>query len=205
MPIRAVVFDVGGVISRVKDGSKIQAWEARLGLPERGLSKIIFGTEMSARAMVGQISESELWKHVGATLGLSAEQLDKLRLDFWAGWQLDAELVSFMRGLRPRYKTALLSNALSNARQAFVDQFGLGDAVDAMIISAEEGVAKPDPRIYHIALARLEVRPEAAVFVDDVLENVQAAQALHWHGVQFVNTWQTIQELTRYLNEHYND
>lgn len=205
MPIRAVIFDVGGVISRVDDLSKIRALEARLGLAEKVLFKIIFGTEAAARAMIGQLSSAELWQHVGNTLNLSAGQLAELERDFWAGWQLDAELIRFIRSLRPRYKTALLSNALSDAREAFINQFGLGDAVDAMIISAEEGVAKPGARIYQIALERLDVQPGQAVFVDDAAENVQAAQAIGMYSVQFKNTMQMIADIKRYLDEHNRD
>ena len=41
------------------------------------------------------------------------------------------------------------------------------DRLDILVVSAEEGVAKPDPRIYAIAADRLGVRPEGCVFVDD--------------------------------------
>jgi HAD superfamily hydrolase (TIGR01509 family) len=70
-----------------------------------------------------------------------------------------------------------------------------------MIISAEEGVAKPDPRIYHIAVERLGVRAEAAVFVDDLPENVQGAQAVGMRGVQFKNNAQTIAEIKRHQED----
>ncbi len=201
MTIQAVIFDVGGVISRVTDHSKIRAWEARLGLPEKGLAKELFGTEQAGLAMIGKVGEPEHWQHVGARLGLEAKQVKELQNDFWAGWQLDVELVQFIRALRPRYKTALLSNAFSGARQAF-DKFGFGDAIDTIVISAEEGVAKPDPRIYQITLDRLGVQPGQSIFVDDTTENTLAAQALGMHGIQFRNTQQTMTDITRYLYEY---
>ncbi len=200
MPIQAVIFDVGGVLIRTQDRSVRRNWEARLGLPEFGLGRVIFGSEISARAMVGQASVTEVWGHVAAQFGLSDEQIYELERDFWSGDWLDAELVQFVRQLRPRCKTGILSNAWPDARRVLSDKFGLGDAVDVMILSAEVGCAKPDARIYRIATERLGVRPEDAAFVDDVAENVAAAQAIGMRGIQFKSTAQTKNEIQRYLD-----
>lgn len=202
MPIRAVIFDFGGVLVRTIDPGGRRKWEARLNLPEGELSRLVFGSEVAARATVGQVPEVEVWRHVADTLDLDTKQLRELQRDFWAGDQLDTELLGFLRNLRPRYRTALLSNAWSGARRAFVQQFGLDEVMDEMVISAEEGVAKPDPRIYHIAAERLEIRPEEAVFVDDVAENVRGAWAVGMWGVQFKSTPQVIAEVCEYLDEH---
>ena len=201
MPIKAVIFDFGGVLVRTLDSSRRRRWEARLNLPAGGLSRIVFDSDAAARVSLGQAPNSAIWQHVADTLGLDDEQLEELQRDFWAGDQLDAELVQFIRELRPRYKTAILSNAWSDARQLFSQVFGLGDVVDAMIISAEEGVIKPDPRIYQIAAARLGVQPEQAIFVDDVAANAAGAQAIGMRGVQFKSTSQTIAEIKDYLGE----
>jgi epoxide hydrolase-like predicted phosphatase len=69
-----------------------------------------------------------------------------------------------------------------------------------MIISAEEGVAKPDARIYQIALSRLGVQPEDAIFVDDLVENVQGAQAVGMRSIRFESTEQTVAEVQEFLD-----
>ena len=107
-----------------------------------------------------------------------------------------------MQTLRPRYKVGIISNAWSDARLVLNRKFNLDSYVDDAIYSAEVKLAKPDARIYQLALERLGVQAEEAVFVDDVLENVQAAQALGMRGVQFKSTEQTIHDVKRYLNEH---
>ncbi len=68
-----------------------------------------------------------------------------------------------------------------------------------MIFSAEVGLAKPDRRIYELALEHLRVQPAEVFFVDDVQENVEAAQALGIAGIRFVNTEQTIADIKQYL------
>ena len=201
MSIQAVIFDVGGVLLRVQDRRARRKWEAHLGLAEGTLFKAIVTSQVSARAMVGEVSEEAVWKHAAASFKLNAEQSRAFQRDFWSGNRLNAELVRFMRALRRRFKVAILSNAWSDTREEFSQRFGLDRLADAMIISAEEGVAKPDPRIYHIAVERLGVRAEAAVFVDDLPENVQGAQAVGMRGVQFKNNAQTIAEIKRHLED----
>jgi HAD superfamily hydrolase (TIGR01509 family) len=78
-----------------------------------------------------------------------------------------------------------LSNASDNARQIFGDRYGMLDHFDSVTVSAEERVMKPNPRIYHTALSRAGAEPGEAVFVDDFIENVEAARVLGIHGVHF--------------------
>jgi epoxide hydrolase-like predicted phosphatase len=113
--------------------------------------------------------------------------------------RLNHEVTSFLGSLRPRYRTAILSNAGSDARQMFTDRFGFDKLVDTIIISAEERVAKPDARIYQIALERLGVAPEEAVFLDDLAVNVAAAIGLGIRAVQFHNTRQALAEVRALL------
>ena len=200
MPIHAVIFDMGGVILRTEDQAGRRRWETRLGLKEGELSRVVFESDASARATIGQCTEAEVWKHVAAKFNLTDEQRAELQRDFWLGDHIDAELTQFVRGLRPRYKTAILSNAWLGAREAIANKFGLRDGVDAIVISAEEGVAKPDARIYRIAAKRLAVSPADTIFVDDMPANVQAAQALGMRGVQFKYTAQAIGDVKMYLN-----
>jgi putative hydrolase of the HAD superfamily len=193
--LRAVIFDVGGVLVHVEDLSGHRKWEARLGLEDGGLVKAVYWSEISARASAGLATEAEVWEQVAAPFGLSAAEVGELRQDFAAGERLDAAWVPLLRALRPRYKIALLSNAWPRAREVFTRKFGLNELVDAMVISAEEGVSKPNPRIYQLATSRLDVQPEEALFIDDYLPNVAAAKALGMRGVHCTTTAQAIAEL----------
>ncbi len=200
MPIRAVIFDFGDVLLRTEDPSGRRKWEKYLGLPQGKLSRVVLESEVADHSMVGKATEADVWKHVAATFSLNDQQLRELRRDFWSGDRIDAGLVGFLRDLRPRYRTAILSNAWPGAREVFTQTLGLGDVVGEMIISAEEGVAKPDARIYRIAVRRLGVQTEETVFVDDLAENVRGARAVGMWGIQFTSTEQTIAEVKKYLN-----
>lgn len=199
MTVRAVIFDFGGVILRTEDHGGRRKWEKRFNLPEGEIDRIVFESEVLERSMVGRATVEDVWEHVASTLGLDEEQLREMRDDFWGGDRIDARLVQFLRSLRPRYKTAILSNAWPGSREVFSGAFGLDDAVDEFIISAEEGIAKPEARIYRIAAERLGVRPEEAVFVDDMAENVRGARAVGMWGIQFKNREQVISEVQKQL------
>jgi len=201
MSIQAVIFDVGGVFIRTEGRTARRKWEARLGLPEMELGRAIFGSEISARLAIGQATEPEVWRHVATQFGLNEEQMRELERDYWSDDWLDVELVQFVRDLRPAYKVGILSNAWPEARETLTVKFKLADEVDVMILSAEVGCAKPDPRIYQIAVEQLGVRLDEAVFVDDMARNVAAAQALGMRGILFQSTAQTIAEIKQYLDE----
>ena len=202
MSIRAVFIDIGGVLIRVENHDKRHEWETRLGLSSGQVTRAVFDSEEAARAMLGEIPESEMWQSVGRKLGLSDVQVDEFHQDFFAGELFDAELAQFIGSLRPRFKTGIISNAWSDARPILNRKFNLDGYVDVAIYSAEVKLAKPDARIFHLALERLGVRAKEAVFVDDVLENVEAARALGMCSVQFQNTAQAIADVKRCLDRH---
>ena len=198
--IRAVFFDFGGVLIRDEDNSKREVWEKRLGLSPGELAATIFESEAAARAAVGKITTAEMWRQIGERLQLDAEQRWQLRDDFFWGSRLNIELLDFARALQSQYRLAILSNAWADTRQVFSQIYDLDAIFETMIISAEVGLAKPDPRIYHLAVERLDVYPEEAVFLDDRLENIEAAQAVGLRAVHFRDNAQAIAEMRAYLD-----
>ena len=197
--IEAVIWDLGGVILRTEDRRLRAAWEARLNLPEGELDKLVFAGEMGRKAALGQAQAEDVWQWVGSRLELSPEELERLESEFWQGDQLDGALVQFIRALRPECRTAMLSNAWPGMRQMIENEWGIADCFDDLFISAELGLAKPDPKIYRLALDRLDVPPARAVFVDDFSENVKAAAALGLRAIQFLSSEQAMQSVNLQL------
>jgi 2-haloacid dehalogenase len=68
---------------------------------------------------------------------------------------------------------------------------------DGIVVSGDEGVIKPDPRIFRVLLERHRIAPEEAVFVDDNPRNAQAASALGIHGIHFQSPEQLRGELAK--------
>ena len=198
MTIRAVLFDVGGVLMRSEDLSAHRKWEAALGVDEGQLHTFLFSSADADRAFVGQLSEDDLFRDAATRLHLTDAQRAELMHDFWAGERVDVRLLDFIRSLRPRYKTALISNAWSRARDTFTRN-GICDVMDEVIISSEVGLMKPDPRIFRLAAERLRVEPAECLFVDDKADNLAGARAAGMHPIAFRDTDQCIHDIQSLL------
>ncbi|NLE76039.1 MAG: HAD-IA family hydrolase [Chloroflexi bacterium] len=186
--IRALIFDFGGVLSPFPEPEEQLAWDRRLGLPPGGTIHLLYGDEDWALAGTGQISDEEFWQRAEAKLppnvreAFRAFQADYLRPD-----RLDCALVEWLEARRGAYRTALLSNA-SLALEPFLVESGLLPLFDSVVNSARVGCTKPDPAIYRIALERLGVGPDEALFLDDLPWNVESAARLGIHVVHHVHT-----------------
>lgn len=183
--IKAIIFDVGGVLIRTHDHKPRRQWEKKLGLAEWESEQIVFNSEKGQQAQRGSITDEALWQWVGQRLNLATADLADFRAGFWAGDVLDAGLVAYIRGLRPAYQTAIISNATDGLLDSLTHQHKIADAFDLIVGSAAEKVMKPAPEIYQRTLQRLGRQPQEAVFIDDFAHNIAAAQALGWHTIHF--------------------
>jgi epoxide hydrolase-like predicted phosphatase len=197
--IKGVVFDVGGVLLRTHDQSGRRTWETRLGLKAGSLAGLVFDSKLGRKAQLGQASLEEVWTWLADHLGLSPEELAALKRDFWAGDRLDRELCDYIWGLRSRYRTGMLSNNWARDGRAMAQELGIANCFDIFVTSAEVGVMKPDPRIYYVALERLGVSPPQAIFVDDFIENVDAARQLGMQGIHFADPERARGQLEEWL------
>jgi len=201
MRFRAVFIDFGGVIMRTEDKGPRTRLAERLGMTDRDLEKLFFESDSSQRASTGEIPEEAHWQSVAETLGVSRPEADKIMTEFFSGDQVDTTLVEFLRSLRLECKVGLISNAWSGLR-AFITRLNFDDVFDEMIISAEVGMMKPDPRIYRLALEKLDVQPGESVFLDDVLVNVEAARAAGMSAIHFTQPEKSLEELKQLLSNH---
>ncbi len=184
MILRAIFFDLGGVVIRTEYQAPREHLAERLNTTYEDLNRIVFESESSRMASIGSITTEAHWDAVTRRLGRPPAEANELRDEFFAGDVLDLSLIAFIRSLRPRYKTGVISNAWPDLRSSLV-QRKVDDAFDALIISAEVGVMKPEPKIFHIALEKLGVSAREAAFVDDTPVNVDAARALGMQGILF--------------------
>ena len=197
--IKVVFWDLGGVLVRTEDRSKRERWEHRLGMEPRQLDRLIFGGDAGRKASVGEYSVDEVWEWVRQELDLSQEEGQQLARDFWQGDDLDSELVAYIRGLRVKFQTGLISNAWLELRGMLENHWNIDDAFDDLVISAEVGLAKPDPAIYRLALERLNVEADRAVFVDDFIQNIAAAAEIGMHAVHFTNPDQAMADVNQHI------
>jgi epoxide hydrolase-like predicted phosphatase len=199
MAIRAVVFDIGGVLEITPDLGVDQRWEARLGLPAGGLNARM--GDIWRAGSIGTITLNGVHRAIQDRLGLDEQQLAAYLADVWQQYlgTANTDLIEYARGLRPQYRTGILSNSFVGARELEQAAYGFEDLVDDIVYSHEAGMSKPDPRIYALACARLGVHPGETVFLDDSDLCVAGAREASLHAVRYRGNAQARAEIGRLL------
>jgi len=194
----ALLVDFGGVLtSNVFDS--FREFCEREGL-EPGAVKRLFREDPEALALLrrlerGELSEDAFSERFAPMLGVSDHGglVDRL----FAGMRADEAMVDAVRRARAGgVRTALVSNSWGSGRY---DRDAFPELFDAVVISGEVGLHKPEPEIFHLAADRVEAAPESCVFVDDLKENCAGAEAVGMTAVLHRGAETTVPELERLL------
>jgi epoxide hydrolase-like predicted phosphatase len=197
MTVRAVVFDIGGVLEVPTDINLDGRWERRLGLRPGKFFDWLRRSGLGRDANLGRISEADFAQALGRLYGLDESATEELLAELWDWYsgELNTEMADYFQRLRPRYGTAILSNAAAGGRREEERRYGFSAMADVLVYSYEVGIEKPDRRIYEITCERLGVRPSEVVFLDDLEVNVVAARQVGMRAVRFQSTAQAIYEM----------
>jgi putative hydrolase of the HAD superfamily len=199
MVIRAVVFDIGGVLEITPDLGVHRLWETRLGLPAGELLERM--SDVWQGGGVGTITLDDVHEALRHRLGLNDQKLAQFMADLWREYlgTANTELIEYARRLRPRYRTGIVSNSFVGAREREQAAYGFEDLVEEIVYSHEAGFSKPDPRIYALICSRLNVAPEEMVFLDDTDACVAGARDAGIHAIRYQANAQAIAEIEKAL------
>ena len=167
---------------------------------DEGAVRRLFKTDPEALAELrlletGSISEEDFEERFAERLGL--DECEDLIASMFRGMLPEPRMVEAVRSVHQSgTKTGLLSNSWSTSHY---DRDLLGELFDDVVISAEVHLHKPDPAIFELACKRLEVEPGGSIFVDDLRENVEAAQAVGMVGLLHREPAATIAKLEELL------
>ncbi|WP_409236501.1 HAD family hydrolase [Streptomyces sp. PA5.6] len=198
----AVLFDFGGVLTT----SVVTAFE-EIGTEladDPGLLLRLFSKDEESGALLvaheeGRIGESEFENGLAARLrdrGAAVEGPGLVRR-MQTRLRPDPGTIALVAALRAEgRRVGLLSNSFGDH---CYDGFDLPAMFDAVTVSGDIGVRKPSRRAYAIACERLGVRPEDTVMVDDLPQNIVAAERLGIAGVVHRDATTTAAELARLL------
>jgi putative hydrolase of the HAD superfamily len=170
---RAVLFDLDDTLYDLRTH-----WAGRLRL---ALAHVLArhpdlnGDELVRRGVAEKIYLAQLADYL-RTNGVTDEALIGMadatyRRVWFEEMQLAEGATEILDLLRGRAKLGLVTNGPSWTQRTKIDILGLEQAMDVLIVSGEVGVAKPDPAIFRLALDRLGVAPEHALYIGDSVEN----------------------------------
>jgi putative hydrolase of the HAD superfamily len=201
MTLRAVIFDLGGVVI----GSPLHAiadYERELGLARNAVNRVVVTsgpTGAWSRLERGELGLEEFYPRFEAdcaAAGIVIDAREMMRRVAEIAVPRPAMLEAIRRLRAAGRKVAALTN------NWVTDDGGselLRPHFDVFIESAVVGLRKPDPRIYRLACSELGVTPPEAVFLDDIGSNLKAARALGMTTIKVDEPDAALAELERLL------
>jgi epoxide hydrolase-like predicted phosphatase len=183
-PPRAVIFDFGGVLWDMR-WDVARALDRAHGLPRSSLFETLYRTD-AWRAIERGIGDAAEWAEAAhrELERRAARALPRLHDEWRRAQSVIRPNVALVRLLRPDYKLSVLSNADGSLRGR-LQADGLHELFDDIVVSAEVGMAKPEPAVFRLAVERLGLAPPECVFVDDWDLNVEAARAVGLRALSY--------------------
>jgi putative hydrolase of the HAD superfamily len=195
VPIRAVIFDLGGVVFP-SPFDAFAAYERERGLPDRFIRTIVAGSAEDgawARLERGELTMPEFHAAFEAECEAAGGEIDaaELMAAIGAGFGPRPAMVDAITLIRDGgLRTAALTNnwpAPDDGRDIKGRMDDLAQLFDVVVESAVVGLRKPDPKIYALTCTRLDVKPDEAVFLDDLGVNLKPARALGMTTIKVVD------------------
>jgi putative hydrolase of the HAD superfamily len=195
--LRAVVFDYGMVLSSAPD-AVAKAHLARITGLEASALESLYWIDRHAYDR-GDLTGLEFWRKLGEDAGLTLTTEQVAELNQWDArmWTTEnKETLAWQRVLKERgFETAILSNMGDNVLENMEREFGWIGDFDVCVWSYRHRLAKPEAAIYKLLLEKLGTAPEETLFLDDKLENVEAARHMGIRALQFSTVEQLRQDL----------
>ncbi|MDE2986843.1 MAG: HAD family phosphatase [Chloroflexota bacterium] len=188
---RAVLFDFGGVLIRM-DWDGYDEFGKRWNLPAGTLVDAFYRTPEWHAIETGRGNWDTWQRGVEQSLApyLQGDVVEAVQslLDAWYAqpWQYHHPNFELAHDLQAAgHRIGVLSNAPDDLRERFLSNLPVEVAWDAIVVSGEIGMRKPDPGIFHHAAEEIGVPPEHCFFIDDLEENVLGAQRIGMDGYHF--------------------
>jgi putative hydrolase of the HAD superfamily len=204
MSVEAVISDFGGVLtSPLLDSFAAFQDASGISLEALGIAMAALtarrGNNPLFELETGRLTEAEFLRSIGeqlsAQLGREVE-MHGFGERYFAHLHPNERMIEYMRGLRERgHKLAICTNNVREWESRWRAMLPVEEIFDVVVDSAFVGTRKPDARIYELTLERLVIAADAAVFVDDIELNCDAARVLGIRTVCFQSTDQAIAEI----------
>lgn len=189
--IKGIIFDCFGVLY----GDSLSFFMATC---PRGKVEIM--RDLSKQSDYGMISGDAYIAGVADILGKSVDEIKAILAERRVRNQ---PLFSLAEELHKTYKIGLVSNVASDTMDALIPPHERAERFDAVILSFEESIAKPNPAIFRLIAERLGLSPDECVMIDDLEENCDGAEITGMHSIFHTNNEQTMHELRQLIEANH--
>ncbi|MBQ4836603.1 HAD family hydrolase [Pseudoalteromonas luteoviolacea] len=193
--IKNVVFDIGNVVVRWSPVDII-----RLTFPDakesNALAQSVFHSEIWLDLNKGLTTEQETKQQYQQVLGFSQQDTERLFHYTKQSLILLYQSVELIKRVKQAgYGVYTLTDNVHEIVAYLKDTYDFWDLFDGEIVSADLGVLKPQPEIYHALLEQYQLAANETVFLDDMPHNVAGAKAVGMAAIQFENAEQGVAAL----------
>ena len=194
MAIKAIIFDMEGVLMKTGDMDLSACWAKALNAPYDAVHDVFYG-EMNDKADLGVVTQEEFDRYLITSLGLGMEMMPVVQKVIDEQCFIDQVLADRILELKKSYKIGLLSNYSQMMRDKIENDWDIKHLFDDIIISYEVGLIKPDPAIFDLAVSRLGAEAHEAVLIDDRIKNIEGAHAYGMHAIHYITREQSLHDL----------
>jgi putative hydrolase of the HAD superfamily len=191
MPVRAVIFDFGGVLCFHPSEDSYARIAGLFGISTLDLLRLFWANRVEYDA--GHLDSRAYWTRIAAAVGRPLDEnllrtLVHSEIELWSNY--DQRVLRWAAHLRVNgIRTAILSNLPRSLGETLRATPGFLDPFDHVTFSYELKVAKPEAAIYRDAIRGVGVPPSEALFLDDRPENVEGARAVGLQA-EVYSTWE---------------
>jgi len=198
--IEFIYFDLGNVLISFDHSRAWQQIAGLTGIPPERVEKILFNSGLQIQYEMGEISTEEFRRYFckQAQVSISVENLCFAASNIFAPLDDSIQLLQTLG--EAGHRLGLLSNTCDCHWQFFRDDVRfnfLHSSFEQTVLSFVAGCSKPDTDIYRIAARQANCDPESILFIDDLEENVKAAQSYGFDGIHFQGFSGLLNELTK--------
>ena len=206
MVVKSIIFDIGGVLELGRS-SKYLKNHSSLGVHEYASKELNLSLDQYfdsidttyAMAIEGQISENESIRILSLNFKINKKKLLKLyKKAYEKNFKTNKELYKFAFKLKKQgYKIAILSDQWYLSKKAVVKE-KYAKKFNAVVVSCDVGMRKPNPKIYKLVLKKLNLHAKNCIFIDNQPWNIKPAKKLGMKTILFKDNKQVFNQLEKW-------
>ena len=183
--MKTILCDVGGVLLHVDFKRAFERLELECGIPGEELRKRIFSTDIKDKHDLGEISSYDFHRHVIQSNEIPFKQFQEIWADIFTE---NSEMVECIRSCAGAYRLYIASNTDALHYDHFYNKYPWFSVFDGFALSFRLNRLKPSPEFYSELCREFDIDVRDALFVDDLRENVDAANQCGIKSHLFVDT-----------------
>ncbi len=189
--VKLIIFDVGGVLLDFSEEEYSAYITHKLGINEKDFLKTL--RALLKKAEVGRLPAKRMERILSSKFHVPVSKLE-FRQSFWNLAKLDQNVISIATKLSKRYKVVLLTNVCF-VRYRQMKRMLLDKLDFKVFASCYIRMAKPSARLYKYVLKKMHVKPNEAIFIDNLERNVEGARQVGIKSIRFESYDKLVKEL----------